>query len=413
MFSISSNNFKNSFYNVFHVVNMARRVVRAVSSLLDLYEIDSSYTRFDQKYEMFARSSWDQSLPLNKSVDNILETIDNKIREGASGFTIKDYALMQGAWAITTASEFETGNMGLLSWKPLSFKRNPSSVQLFQMWKSKNNDSNLQKLHGTPDEMSFILKRAAKTYGANLVGICELDHKWVYSHHWVRPDNVHKKIVFRNVAEPDETDEEFIIPSDVKHAVVMAIEMDIELLHNSPTPLCEATTGLGYSKMVFLSASLAEFIRGLGYTAIPCANDTALSIPLAVSSGLGQLGRSGLLITPEFGPAVRICKVLTNMPLQKDKPVEFGVTQFCQNCRRCAESCPTEAISFGERTKEATTISNNAGVLKWPINPEKCLASWRKNGFSCSNCIAVCPFNKINGYKSLATEDGDPEQWWT
>ncbi|MGQ9720811.1 MAG: reductive dehalogenase [Candidatus Jordarchaeum sp.] len=341
-----------------------------------------------------------------------MDIIDRNIRENFPGFTFKDYALMQGAWTLTTASEFETGNMGLLSWKPLSFEKNPTSVKLFQAWKTEKNNLNLQKLRENPDKMSTMVKKAAKTYGADLVGICELDHKWVYSHHWVRPDNAHKKIVFKNVPEPDETSEEFIIPSDVNHAVVMAIEMDIDLLHISPSPLCEVTTGLGYSKMVFLSASLAEFIRGLGYTAIPCANDTALSIPLAVSAGLGQLGRSGLLITPEFGPAVRICKVLTNIPLKNDTPIDFGVTEYCQNCRRCAEICPTEAISFGERTKEPTSISNNPGVLKWPINPEKCLASWRKNGFSCSNCIAVCPFNKVQGYKSLATEDGNPEQWW-
>ncbi|MFB0560931.1 MAG: reductive dehalogenase [Candidatus Lokiarchaeia archaeon] len=391
---------------------MSRKGVRTVSSIDDLYEIDPSYTRFDQKYDMFARSSWDQSLPFDKSIDNILEAIDNKIRKDFSGFTLKDYALMQGAWAVTTASEFEIGNRGLLSWKPLIFEKNPSSVLVFQMWRTKNNDSNLQKLHRTPEELSFLVKKAAKTYGADLVGICELDHRWVYSHHWVRPNNVHKEIVFKDTAEPDETDEEFVIPSDVKHAVVIAIEMDIGLMRNSPAPLCEVTTGLGYSRMVFLTACLAEFIRGLGYTAIPCANDTALSIPLAISAGLGQVGRSGLLITPEFGPSVRICKVFTNMPLENDKPIDFGVTEFCKNCRRCVESCPTEAISFGERTKEPTTISNNPGVLKWPINPEKCLALWKENGISCSNCIAVCPFNKVKGYKSLATENGSCDKWW-
>ncbi|MEM2134188.1 MAG: reductive dehalogenase [Candidatus Jordarchaeaceae archaeon] len=390
---------------------MSKRVIRTVSSIFDIYEVDSSYTRFDQKYEMFARSSWDRSLAF-ENICNILEFIDNRIKHCYSGFTLKDYALMQGAWALTTASEFETGNMGLLSWKPLSFEKNPTSVKLFQMWKMGQDNLNLQKLGVTPDKMSMIIKKAAKAYGADLVGICELDHKWIYSHHWVRPNNVHKKIVFKNVPEPDETSEEFIIPSDVNHAVVMAIEMDIELLRNSPSPLCEVATGLGYSRMVFLAASVAEFIRGLGYTAIPCANDTALSIPLAISAGLGQLGRSGLLITPEFGPAVRICKVLTNMPLKNDKPIDFGVTEYCQKCRRCAEHCPTQAISFGERTKEPTTISNNPGVLKWPINPEKCLESWRRNGFSCSNCIAVCPFNKVKGYKSLATEDGTADKWW-
>ncbi|MEX2705111.1 MAG: reductive dehalogenase [Candidatus Freyrarchaeum guaymaensis] len=390
---------------------MPGKDVKTVSSIDELYEIDASYTRFDQKYEMFARSCWDESLTY-KSLRDIKKYIGKCVAENLPGFTLRDYALMQGSWAVTNASEFETGNMGLLSWKPLSFERNPSSVQLFKMWREKNNDQFLGKFHGSPEELSLIVKKAAKTYGADLVGICELDHRWVYSHHLVRPNNAHKKIVFRDVDEPEETDEEFIIPSDINRAVVMGIEMDIDLLRSSPSPLCDAATGLGYSKMVFLAASLAEFIRGLGYKAIPCANDTALSIPLAISAGLGQIGRSGLLITPEFGPAVRICKVLTNMPLEIDRPIDFGVTEFCEKCKRCAESCPTQAISFGERTKERRTISNNPGVLKWPIDPEACLEAWKEIGVSCSNCIAVCPFNKVRGYKHLATEKGDAEEWW-
>ncbi|MHA1605047.1 MAG: reductive dehalogenase [Candidatus Freyarchaeota archaeon] len=390
---------------------MPGKDAKTVSSIDELYEIDASYTRFDQKYEMFARSCWDESLTY-KSVRDIVKYIGKCVAENLPGFTLRDYALMQGSWAVTNASEFETGNMGLLSWKPLSFERNPSSVQLFKMWSAKSKGQTVGKPQGSPRELSLIVKKAARTYGADLVGVCELDHRWVYSHHLVRPNNVHKRIVFRDVDEPDETDEEFIIPSDINRAVVMGIEMDIDLLRSSPSPLCDAATGLGYSKMVFLAASVAEFIRGLGYKAMPCANDTALSIPLAVSAGLGQVGRSGLLITPEFGPAVRICKVLTNMPLEKDKPIDFGVTEFCEKCKRCAESCPTQAISFGERTKERRTISNNPGVLKWPINPEACLEAWREIGVSCSNCIAVCPFNKVHGYKHLATESGDAEEWW-
>jgi len=86
--------------------------------------------------------------------------------------------------------------------------------------------------------------------------------------------------------------------------------------------------------------ALAEAIRMMGYNAIPCKNGTALSIPLAIDAGLGQLGRNGLLITPKYGPAVRIGKVLTDMPLVPDRPIDFGVTEFCQSCKKCAEHCP-------------------------------------------------------------------------
>jgi epoxyqueuosine reductase QueG len=121
-------------------------------------------------------------------------------------------------------------------------------------------------------------------------------------------------------------------------------------------------------------------------------NDTALSIPLAIAAGLGQLGRNGLLLTPEYGACIRICKVLTDMPLDINMPIDFAVTEFCNQCYLCSESCPADAISLTDRTFTGPTESNNPGVEKWYVNAEKCLRFWQTNGASCANCIAACPF---------------------
>ena len=114
----------------------------------------------------------------------------------------------------------------------------------------------------------------------------------------------------------------------------------------------------------------------------------------------------GTLITPEFGPRVRLCKVLTDLPLKPTAPVDFGVTEFCQICEKCAEYCPSQAILYGKRMATARTASTNPGLLKWPLNGEKCLRYWYKNGaktdkgmyhIDCYQCINVCPFNKRPG----------------
>ncbi|RJS76940.1 4Fe-4S dicluster domain-containing protein [Candidatus Bathyarchaeota archaeon] len=128
---------------------------------------------------------------------------------------------------------------------------------------------------------------------------------------------------------------------------------------------------------------------------MPCGNDTALSIPLAIDAGLGELGRNGLLIASEFGPRVRLCKVFTDLPLETDKPIEFGIKEFCEKCKLCAEACEVGAISTSEKPSyEIACRSNNPGALKWYVNVEKCFMFWRKNGASCSTCIKVCPFNR-------------------
>ena len=101
----------------------------------------------------------------------------------------------------------------------------------------------------------------------------------------------------------------------------------------------------------------------------------------------------GLLITPKYGPRIRLAKVITDMPLYPDPRISFGVVEFCETCKLCADECPSSAITDGQRTWKGKSPSNNPGTLKWYIDPEKC---YDFNGFSCSNCKRICPFTKPN-----------------
>jgi len=187
------------------------------------------------------------------------------------------------------------------------------------------------------------------------------------------------------------------IPEECQNAIVMAVEMDYAAMRTSPSAVEAAATGLGYSQMAFVANLMAIFIRHLGYRAIPSGNDTALSIPLAMAAGLGEAGRHGILITRKFGPRVRLCKVFTDLPLHYDSYQPFGVTEFCQVCRKCAIHCPSQAIPYGDMTTEGHNISNHSGILKWYSDYEKCFQFWAKNRTDCANCIRVCPFNKPQG----------------
>jgi len=121
----------------------------------------------------------------------------------------------------------------------------------------------------------------------------------------------------------------------------------------------------------------------------------------------------GLLITPEFGPRVRLCKVLTDLPLVSDKPIEFGVWDFCFKCQKCVKYCPSRAIMQGGPTTEIHNISNREGLLRWPVNGERCLRFWVANGTtSCINCIRVCPFNKSSGWMHNTVRLGVKNTRW-
>jgi len=323
--------------------------------------------RFDQKNEMFKRPRWQPELrEMAKKLYGFVYPRDR------DGHTLKDMAFKNAAWHIE--SGFAHGNIihdtGMYAWnmKLVGVSQVPEGLKLEV---------------DNPAKMSQDVKKVAKFFGASQVGICELDRRWVYSHSFHFVTREHKELE---------------LPEEYKYAIVMVFEMDYELAKTSPTWTAEGTEGKAYSMMAVTATMVAQFIRGLGYKAIPSGNDTAIDIPLAIDAGLGDLGRNGLLVTPQYGPRVRISKVLTDLPLVPDEPIEFGVTQYCEKCKKCAKYCPSQAILWGERTTEPNNISNASGELKWPIDAEKCFAFWARNEGSCMNCIRVCPFNKPAGW---------------
>ncbi|MHC4438824.1 MAG: 4Fe-4S double cluster binding domain-containing protein, partial [Planctomycetota bacterium] len=76
-------------------------------------------------------------------------------------------------------------------------------------------------------------------------------------------------------------------------------------------------------------------------------NARTLSMPvqhktIATRAGLGWIGKSALLITEEYGPAVRLGSVLTDAEFEPGEPVD---TSRCGNCRKCVDNCPANAIN--------------------------------------------------------------------
>jgi epoxyqueuosine reductase len=139
----------------------------------------------------------------------------------------------------------------------------------------------------------------------------------------------------------------------------------------------------------------SQFIRGLGYQAIPSLNDTAQSIPFAIDAGLGELGRTNKLITRDFGAAARLCKVFTDMPVSCDESISFGVAEVCRNCSACAKACPVKALSFDDEPGYQTRGPwNNPGHLAWFEDSFKCFEYWQTAGNGCGICLVVCPYTK-------------------
>lgn len=326
-----------------------------------------------------------------------------------------DFALMNAAWS--------PQYVGTRSWEPVG------AADLRRV-------EALGKFDEGEDKNKQYVKKAAYFFGAGDVGVAKVNEKWFYSH-----TGMGKPITFYdNLDLPIETEEEVKIPKRLENVIVILVPMEGSMMGYAPSALGNAAVTRGYGDMSDQLLRVSEFIRELGYTAMPMANEIALSIPMAIDAGLGELGRHGVIINPMYGSAFRLCKILTDMPLSADKPINFGAAEFCRTCMKCAEMCPSQSISYDkDPTYEVKCGSNNPGMKKWYLNAWTCLKYWAEIGAGCTICAGVCTYTKpqtwihdvVKGISSVTPvfngtftkldnalgygktlEDQDPIAWW-
>jgi len=105
----------------------------------------------------------------------------------------------------------------------------------------------------------------------------------------------------------------------------------------------------------------------------------------ATCSGLGWIGKSGLLVNEQYGPRLSWATVLTNAPL--DESVEPCYKSKCGSCKNCVSICPVEAI------EDRTWVR---GFSKPGVDYGRCSEHLERNRklfgkAICGLCIIVCP----------------------
>ncbi len=146
-----------------------------------------------------------------------------------------------------------------------------------------------------------------------------------------------------------------------------------------------------YLRFSLLGGVIAKQIRNLGYSAKAHSvmDGEVLQPPLLLLSGLGEVSRIGeVILNPLLGPRLKSGAVTTDMPLAHDKPIDFGLQNFCNNCKKCARECPSGAITAGPK------LMFN-GYEIWKSDSQKC-TTYRittEGGAMCGRCMKTCPWN--------------------
>ncbi|WP_420413929.1 2Fe-2S iron-sulfur cluster-binding protein [Roseibium sp.] len=146
-----------------------------------------------------------------------------------------------------------------------------------------------------------------------------------------------------------------------------------------------------YLRFSVLGSIVAKQIRNLGYPARAhtVMDGEVLQPPLLLLSGLGEVSRIGeVILNPYLGPRLKSGAVTTTMPLAHDKPISFGLQNFCENCNKCARECPSGAITAGPK------LMFN-GYEIWKSDSQKCTTYRVTNqgGAMCGRCMKTCPWN--------------------
>ncbi|MCP4654045.1 MAG: reductive dehalogenase [bacterium] len=250
----------------------------------------------------------------------------------------------------------------------------------------------------SPNHAAELIKKVAHQYGATLVGIAKFN-----------PDYVYTKI--RGVGamapggslSPSEADK---IPEHWKYVIVLGVPHEWDQLVSNPQ---YGDSLDAYTRVRTAGYRLTQFLKRLGYPArwhCPPASYDLVVPPYAVEAGIGQFGRMGIVISPETGGNTRLAAVTTSLEMTADKPIDFGVDDFCKDCKICAELCPSGAISFAD-SPDGMVVR---GIEHWYIDTSKCYQYWNETlgPIGCRLCIAACPYSRKANWVHGVARVADP-----
>jgi ferredoxin len=314
---------------------------------------DVPKTRYDERDIPFARSRLDPNSPEyedyyamrpeKKAVDEKIRSLPGLFSPHARNANPSVFAVAKASFSLTEALREEVDG-------PVS----PTLVEK------------------TPETNSAYIKNFALYLGAVTVGVTELHPYHLYSH------------VGRGSGEYGSP-----VLLNHRYALAFTVEMDHRIVGVAPQAPLVMESAHQYAEVAKIALILAYFIRSQGYPARAHidGNYRVIAPLVARDAGLGEIGRIGILMTPELGPRVRLGVVTTDLPLIPDqRSYDTSMLDFCRICKKCAQNCPSRSIPFGDRQE----IN---GTLRWRIHADTCFHYWNVIGTDCGICKAVCPYS--------------------
>jgi epoxyqueuosine reductase QueG len=154
-------------------------------------------------------------------------------------------------------------------------------------------------------------------------------------------------------------------------------------------------------KQLFDLSGIKNYIPPMAQT-----DELALVAPFsfkyaAVQAGLGWIGKSGVLITKEFGPRVRLAAILLDYPLDCGSPI---TKSLCGSCQACVDAClwgVIKGVNWNISSKRDELLDYKLCNTK---RSEYIVSNGRKH--TCGYCILACPWGVQSKRKCCDKQEG-------
>lgn len=227
----------------------------------------------------------------------------------------------------------------------------------------------------TGSRLKQKLKREAKKLGMNLIGFANVER-------WPEAGEVRRDYWPQTIWPWSRT------------VISMAVQIYLPMLATTPSVVYSELYNTTNRYLDEAAYRLANVLNSMGYRAhfFPrdCYGDISVLVkkPEAAFSqvfagkyaGLGTIGMNHTLLTPEYGPRIRLVSVITDAVVPPDPLIE---KELCIRCRRCVAACPTRAFTPHPGRIIADMDKHRCALYHQQLKNDFC--------YPCGRCIAVCP----------------------
>lgn len=245
-------------------------------------------------------------------------------------------------------------------------------------------------------EMSVLIKTKAKNLGFADCGFSAAEFLAKEENHlntWLA-ENRHGLMSYMERNKEKRLDPKLLVPGSKSIiSVLQNYYPENKLNENDNYRISKYAYGNDYHdvikrKLQLLADYIISYFPELNYR-IFIDSAPVLDRAWAKKSGLGWIGKNSMLISPKFGSFFFIGHIILDLELNYNT---IQVKDFCANCTRCIEACPTKAIYADKKVDARKCLSYQ--TIEFPKLAERSSKDLYQNWiFGCDICQDICPWN--------------------